>query len=488
MTDLEARLRKLDPAKEWAPWQPSPRDPWGAKWAGHLYRRAAFGGSWPQIQAAVKAGPEAAVEKLLAGGAGLEEFDQIMDAVAPGQPSPRRGGVQPEGGYDLEGWWLHRMVVTPHPLQERMTLFWHNHFATSVSKVRLPELMRDQNALLRRQALGKFDTLVQEISRDPAMLVWLDSNSNTKGRPNENYAREVMELFCLGVGNYTEKDVQEAARAFTGWHTNVNVEAGGTNGVKPAFTFRAALHDDDEKTVLGRTGNWDGTDVVKIVLGRPECARFVVRKLYRHFVGEDAVPPDSLLDPLADTFRSSGYDTAAVMKVIFRSRHFYSRFAHRQRVKGPVEYLVGLLRGLEAKLPSDAATGTLALATQGLGQTLFAPPSVKGWDGGTAWLNTATLLGRTNAAWRVLQEPGTAGVRLNPLGLLTKHAPGRDPAGQVAFLLDLLLQPDAGEVDEKATKLLAEYLGKGQPRGLSLDRRLREVLHAVACMPLAQMA
>ena len=218
MTDLEDRLRKLDPAKEWAAWQPSQQDPWGTKWAGHLYRRAAFGGSWPQIQAAVKAGPEAAVEKLLTGGAGLAEFDQILDAVAPGQPSPSpRRGVQGEGGIDLEGWWLHRMVLTPYPLQERMTLFWHNHFATSVAKVRLPELMATRTSS-SADTPGKFDARAGD-QRDPAMLVWLDSNSNVKGRPNENYAREVMELFCLGVGNSPRRMRRPPARSPAGTRT-----------------------------------------------------------------------------------------------------------------------------------------------------------------------------------------------------------------------------------------------------------------------------
>ncbi|HEY8506382.1 MAG TPA: DUF1800 domain-containing protein, partial [Gemmataceae bacterium] len=276
-----------------------------------------------------------------------------------------------------------------------MTLFWHNHFATSIAKVRLPLLMRDQNLLLREHALGKFGPLVQAVSKDPAMLVWLDSNSNVKGKPNENYARELMELFTLGVGNYTERDVREAARAFTGWHTNVNPQAGfniNDPRFKPAFTFQRALHDDGEKTVLGRTGKWDGDDVVRIVLGQPACARFIARKFYRDFVGEAVAPPDALIEPLADCFRKSDYDIADLLKTVLRSRHFYSDFAYRQRVKSPAEYVVGLLRGLGAELPAEAPGLSLPAAMQELGQTLFAPPSVKGWDGGGAWLNTATLL------------------------------------------------------------------------------------------------
>ena len=491
MTDLVAELDRLDPAREWEPWRPGPGDPWGLKWAGHLYRRAAFGGSWPELKAAVKAGPDAAVEALFAGGPGQAEFDQLMDAVAPGQSVPRQPGNTNADPYgvDLEGWWLHRMILTPHPLREKVTLFWHNHFATSIAKVRLPALMRDQNLLLRQHALGKFGPLVQAVSKDPAMLVWLDSNSNVRGKPNENYARELMELFCLGVGNYTEADVREAARAFTGWHTNVTTEGNFNPSTKPAFVFQRSLHDDGEKTVLGRTGKWDGGDVIRIVLDRPACARFIVRKLYRHFVSEAATPPDRLIEPLAERLRKSEYDVGDVLKVMLRSRHFYSVFAHRQRVKGPVEYTVGLLRGLEAKMPGEAVGLSLPAATQELGQTLFAPPSVKGWDGGQAWLNTATVLARHNLAWRLLQGAGGPhAVRLSPAALVNRHARSGDAGKQTAFLLDLLVQPDAGEVDDRARAKLTEFLAEGKPQGAALDRRIREAAHAVATMPLFQMA
>src|SRR5207248_3373592 len=216
-----------------------------------------------------------------------------------------------------------------HPLREKMTLFWHNHFATSLAKVQDPTLMFRQNCLLREHALGRFGPFLQAISRDGAMLVWLDSNSNVKGKPNENYAREVMELFSLGVGNYTEKDIREAARAFTGWHTD---------GV--GFRFNPALHDDGPKTVLGKTGDWDGTDVVRIILEQPACARFLVGKLYAFLVSETA-PPAALLEPLCESFRKSDYDVAGLVRTVLASRLFYSEHAFRKRVKGPVEYVLG---------------------------------------------------------------------------------------------------------------------------------------------------
>ncbi|MFO0849314.1 MAG: DUF1800 domain-containing protein [Gemmataceae bacterium] len=478
MTDLAAELAALDPTREWAAWQPSASDRWDLPKAGHLLRRAAFAGNWADLQAAVAAGPEAAVARLFAGGPGADEFDRVMDAVAPAASTVRQPGQPTDPlGVDLEGWWVHRMVLSPHPLRERMTLFWHNHFATSISKVKRPDLMRDQNQLFRTHALGKFGPLVQAVSKDPAMLVWLDSNSNVRGKPNENYARELMELFCLGVGNYSEADVREAARAFTGWHTNAEVDPnrGYNPQVKPAFVFARSLHDDGPKTVLGQTGKWDGADVVRVVLARPACPRFLARKLYRGFVGEAVTPPDALLQPLADRLRDTDLDVGDVLKVIFRSRHFYSRFAMRQRVKGPAEFTVGLLRMFDARLPAEPVGQSLSAALQELGQNLFAPPSVKGWDGGEAWLNTATVLARHNLAWRLLQgASGPHAVRLNPSG----------PAGadRVGYLLDLMLQPMPGEVDGRVRARLTEFVGPGG------DRRVREAAHAIATLPLFQMA
>ena len=472
-------LDRLDPAEAWAPWEPTAGDPWNRKWAGHLFRRAAFGASWPELEAALRDGPEAAVDRLLEGGAGQEDFDRVMDALAP---ETSQFQAQEANDGSLQAWWLHRMIQTTHPLREKLVLFWHDHFATSVLKVRQPALMTQQNILIRKHALGKFGPFLLEMSRDPAMLIWLDSNSNARGRPNENYARELMELFSLGVGHYAEADVREAARAFTGWHTD---------GRK--FTFNRAQHDGGPKVVLGRSGPLDGGDVVRIVLEEPAAARFLVRKLYRAFVSEGEPPPDRLIEPLADRYRSSGYDTADLVRTVLRSRLFYSGQAFRQRVKGPVEYVVGMLRALEAKPVEAAQQGmggspvpTLARLMDGLGQTLFAPPNVKGWPGGEAWLNSATLLARHNLAWKVVQGPqAPLGVRVNPASLVRKYAARRDPEGQVDFLLDALLQPGEGEVDGRRKRKLVEFLSPG---GSVPEDRLRETVHAALLMPEYQLA
>jgi uncharacterized protein (DUF1800 family) len=472
-------LTELDPVEAWKPWRPDAADPWGLKWAGHLYRRAAFAASWPELETAVRDGPEATIDRLFAGGPGHEDFDELMDALAPETPEAQQ--QQDFRNTRLQGWWLYRMILTPHPLQERLTLFWHNHFATSVAKVKSPALMKQQNLLLRKHALGKFGPFLLEVSKDPAMLVWLDSNSNVKAHPNENYAREVMELFSLGVGNYTEHDVREAARAFTGWHTAAD-----------RFSFNRLQHDDGVKTVLGRTGNWDGGDVVRIVVEQPAAALFLVRKLYRHFIGEGERPPDRLLEPLAERFRRSDYDVADLMGTLLRSRHFFSEHAYRQRIKSPAEYVVGMFRSFGVKPEGEGITEggfPLPAPLDGMGQTLFAPPNVKGWDGGPAWLNTATVLARHNFAWKFLDgAPGALGARVNPTGLVRQHAGEADYAGQVDFLLELLLQPGRGEASRSARRKLVEYLAQDRPTGPGLERSLRETIHSVMLMAEYQLA
>src|SRR5207248_557712 len=212
-------------------------------------------------------------------------------------------------------------------------LFWHNHFATSIGKVRSTSVMFRQNQALRRSALGNFGAMLADLCRDPAMLIWLDSNRNVKGGANENFARELMELFTLGVGHYSEQDVRETARAFTGWHTDGE-----------RFTYAPRFHDDSDKTILGRTGRWDGAEAQKLLLDQPAAALFIVRKLYRYLISETVEPPDALLEPLAARFRHSDYEIGDLVATILRSRHFFSEYAYRQRVKSPVDFVLGVVR------------------------------------------------------------------------------------------------------------------------------------------------
>jgi uncharacterized protein (DUF1800 family) len=416
------------------------------------------------------------------------------------------------------------MLHGGHPLREKMTLFWHNHFATSLVKVQDLNLMLRQNCLLREHALGRFGPMLQAISRDGAMLVWLDSASNVKGKPNENYARELMELFSLGVGHYTEKDVREAARSFTGWRTDAS-----------GFAFDTRLHDDGCKTVLGQKGHWDGGDVVRIVLEQPAAARFLVGKLYHYLISENTIPPDSLLEPLCESFRESDYDIAALVRTILASRHFYSDHAFRQRIKGPMEFVLGAVQAVYRRYGEEETDyrslpqQVLVNRVSAMGQSLFAPPNVKGWPGGASWLNTATVLERDNFAsalamgtlWPALEperSPERTAQRIPagvPEGLwhalrriaatvlpadtpddpepprafdparLLEEEPVTRPESVVGALWDLYLP---GGASPAASAKLQAFLAEGDPVGPALRRRVREAVCAILSMAEYQLA
>ncbi len=283
-------------------------------------------------------------------------------------------------GLELRAWWVQEMVATPSPLTERMALFWHNHFVSSQQKVRFARLMYGQNAMLRANALGNFGTLLHAASKDAAMLVYLDSAQNRKGQPNENFAREVMELFTLGEGHYTEQDVKEAARAFTGW--SLDRDTG-------QYVFRPRVHDQGSKTVLARSGNFDGDAVLDILLAQPATAEFITAKLWREFVSPDPDPRE--VKRIAQAFRGSGYDIKVALRGLLLSDAFWARENRGTLVKSPVEFVVGTLRQLEIAPPSGLP---FAIVSAGMGQNLFSPPNVKGWPGGNVWIDANTLLAR----------------------------------------------------------------------------------------------
>ncbi|HEX8202545.1 MAG TPA: DUF1800 domain-containing protein [Isosphaeraceae bacterium] len=424
---MNSSILMTDPERAWAPFEPGAGDPWDLARVAHLHRRAGFAAPWAVLQRDLKDGPTASINRLLEGepdagdGTPAREFATLLDGMA--------ARLGPSGGpARLQGIWLYRMIFTPHPLRERMTLFWHDHFATSITKVNNPALLQRQNAMLRAQALGSFRDLLGAMGTDPAMLAWLDATVNRKTHPNENYAREVMELFTLGRGHYTETDVQEAARAYTGRFV-----------VGEQYREVPAQHDDGPKTVLGRTGPLRGEDVDRILLEQPACAEFLCGKLFGLFVSEVDPPPAGLIAPLAAALRASGYDIRVPVARILRSRLFFDRAARWRRVKAPVEFAVGTIRALEVLRPTAPAEA-LAEACARMGQGLYAPPSVAGWDGGPAWINTATLLARSNFALALLSATdGTFGKRLDPRALAGRHA-GTSPEDVARFFIDLLVQ------------------------------------------------
>jgi uncharacterized protein (DUF1800 family) len=297
-------------------------------------------------------------------------------------------------GLELRGWWLTEMAATPSPLTERMTLFWHNHFVSAQPKVRYAQLMYRQNVLLRAHALGSFGTLLHAVARDPAMLIYLDGVQNRRGQPNENFAREVMELFTLGPGNYSETDIKEAARAFTGW----SLDPDGY-----VFMQRPFLHDGGEKTVLGRSGRLEGDDVLDQLLAQPATARFVVAKLWREFVAPE--PDPARLEAIAQSFRSSRYDIKTALRLLLNQPEVVAPAPAQLLVKSPVELVVGLVRQSGGTLTQPVGA---AIVVAQMGQNLFSAPSVRGWPGGEAWINTQTLLVRRQFATRVLAPPGAS--------------------------------------------------------------------------------
>ncbi|MFM0336571.1 DUF1800 domain-containing protein [Paraburkholderia fungorum] len=297
----------------------------------------------------------------------------------------------------LRAWWVREMASTPSPLTERMTLFWHNHFTSGQDKVQYPQQMALQNMLLRRDALGNFGELLHDVAKDPAMLQYLDGASNRKGKPNENFAREVMELFTLGEGHYTQQDVSEAARAYTGW--SLDPDTAG-------YVWRPNQHDDGEKTVLGQTGPFDGDQVLDILLARPETATFVTAKLWREFVSD--TPDAARIAPIAAQFRASHYDIKVALRGLFMSDAFWDDDNRGVLVKSPAEFVVGTLRAFDIGYDN---TAPFAAQIRTLGENLFYPPNVKGWPGGTAWINSSTLLARKQFVGQLFRATETASTR-----------------------------------------------------------------------------
>ncbi len=381
---------------------PFPEKLWDRKMAAHLLDRAGFGGTPVEIDVLVGMGPEKAVNSFIKADDDSDLFPR-SDLLMPEQrlvykqrekaaatEDERRevrrelGKVEGASMLDLRLWWLNRMRYTTAPLQEKATLFWHGHFATSNQKVNDSYLMWQQNDTLRRYALGKFPDMLKAMSRDPAMIRWLDLGDSRKNHPNENFAREVMELFSLGEGHYTEKDIQESARAFTGYRVNYE---------KGQFHFQEKDFDPGAKTFFEKTGPWTGDEIIDAIVAQPQCARFIGKKLWVFFVAEN--PSEETLSGIAELLISNGYDIGATLSTIFRSAAFYSPKVVHHQIKGPVQWMIQTTKMLEIPLPDSRV---LENSLSALGQVVFAPPNVKGWDGGRSWISASSLLYRYNLA------------------------------------------------------------------------------------------
>lgn len=449
----------------WARYVPSAEDPWDLRKVAHLHRRAGFGATRVELLRDLEASPEASVDRFLhPSGPSAQEVD-----AAEGLRQAARASSSVNL---LRVAWLHRILHGSDPLREKMTLFWHGHFATSIRKVESVTLMDEQVETLRTHSLGRFATLLGAIVADPAMLIWLDAAGSKKEKPNENLAREFLELFTVGPGHYVESDVRAAARAFAGW-----IRKPDAHRPDPPIVARDPEQvDKGEETFLGQTGRWGPDDIVRIVLGRPEAANFLVRKLYRYFVSETGEPAAELIEPLADELRGHEYAIDHLVEVILRSRHFYSAEAYRQRIKSPVSFSAGLVRMLEVP---RAALNPLALAAacDAQGQELFAPPNVKGWDGGRTWINSATLLERQNWAADAIWGRSDNGMSpFDPVAWAGRY--GLSPHQVANALIDFLLQDDLAP---QARALILQAGQNGSADGL------RKALQRLANCPDFQL-
>lgn len=437
-----------------------------ATWLAQLLRRAGFGFTPKEFKYYQSLGYDGTLDELLhpqkVDNSQLEKAitEQNFDFTNPS---------------DLRRWWLYRMVFTKRPLEEKMTLFLHGHFATSDRKVRNPHAMYLQNLLFRKYALGDFQQLLLNVSRDPAMIIWLDNQQNRKGKPNENYAREIMELFSLGIGNYTETDIKEAAKAFTGWQTNPS-----------GYFFNKGQHDFSTKTFLGNTGNFNGEDIVAILANRPQAAHFMAHKLITFFAYDD--PDKSFVEKVASAYKTNNHSLGAMLKVIFTDKTFKSDRAYHAKIKSPAELVVGTLKTLQIQqLDID-----LPQVMASMGQDLFHPPSVKGWDGGAAWVSSDTMMERFNFAARISStrlDELTASTK--PAELVDKH--GLKNAQQIVnYFVDLLVD---GDVPKRTRERLTEYVStdlNGAKTGMiedndTLNAKLRGLVHLIMTLPTYQL-
>ena len=466
------------------------RGQWNERLAAHLLRRAGFGGTASQVAALAGHGMDGAVDSLLVmpDAAGIAAPDDLYNADAQAQqlfPGGRPKAVddmqrraifkqirmgERRSILALQNWWLNRMLTTPAPLQEKMALYFHGHFTTaSIQKNVGPVMTFDQNQLFRANALGNLRDLTWKVSIDPAMLIYLDNARNLASHPNENYARELMELFTLGVDHYTEEDVRQGARAWTGWI--VDRRSGQAR-------FIPRRHDSGTKTYLGQTGNWTGSDVVNMIFRQPACATFFAGSLLNYFVYNN--PEPELVEAVASLLRTHDYELRPVLSTLLRSNLFYSARAYRALVKSPVEFVVGTHQAFG--LPQIGALGQRALVQ--MAQILFEPPNVAGWPGGANWLTSQTLLARENfVAGLVNSQEMQTGSWLDQIPMQASEAASQ--------LVHRILYDDASP---SAFAQLAEYLdgagtsALGTLSGENYQLRVRGAAYLTMAMPAYQLA
>jgi uncharacterized protein (DUF1800 family) len=453
---------------------------WTREAAAHLSRRAGFGGTPAEIDDLYALGLEGAVSRLV-------DYDSVSLTAYEASLAAKNYNVTTIRG--VQQWFLDRMAFSPRPLEEKMTYFWNLHWTSGIAKVQGVTLILNQNRTERQYAVGRLDDLVLKISQDPAMLVWLDNWLNRAGRPNENYGRELMELFTLGIGNYSETDVREVARALTGW-TLQNYR--GSDGYNSAtFLDNPSLHDTGSKTILGQTGAWDGADAIRIILDHSDSegsvsGRFIGAKLWTYFAYE--APPRHVVDELRDVYVSSNHSIREVVRWILLHPEFYEAHTRKTWVRSPVEYVVAAVRLTEATSDFDVAVRQLAA----MGQILFNPEDAKGWEWGESWMNTGTLFARATTVNTICTNRGTTGTRFDPARLLA----GRD-ASTAEKVVDILADRfNVADVSARVRASWIEYMnanddgsrGTWTNTSASVDKKVRGVVHLMLTGPAFHLA
>lgn len=490
-----------------------PLDPksFDKKKAQHLLQRAGFGGTANQAEALANLGLEKAVDYIVnykqlpdPKPTALDDYDKdiirpatqteretIRKARTSGDENmvemfrkerQRRQRADRKQISEMERWWMQRMISTPRPLEEKLTLFWHGHFATGYRTIENSYHMYLQNMFLRKHAMGNFkEDLVRGIIHDPAMIKYLNNHQNRKGSPNENLARELMELFTLGEGEgYTEDDIKEGARCLTGYTVEDD-----------AFAFRAQQHDTGTKRIFRRSGLYDGDDFVDLIFTRSTASTFVIEKLYRYFVNDlphgETTASKKYIRSLANLMKRKDWEIKPVIETIFLSEHFYDESNMNSIIKSPIQLIVQAVRSLNPP-QREKMIRTLAISSDLMGQRLFAPPSVKGWDGGRTWINTSTMFMRQNTLLYLLTgqkpdgEPWETGVHtFDAMQLVQGHT--RDSKSMVKYLLESLLNEDEPNRDRIAS--LQDYV-KTQQNNIN-NKTVTGVLTLITSMPEYQL-
>jgi len=449
-----------DPQWAWAPFAPDAKRPWDLRLAGHLLRRAGFGATWRELQDALRDGPERTVARLLQPKADVAAFNRSYDEY--------EADVDPESEStdSVRNWWLKRMIETPHPLQEKLTLFWQNHFVISRARGTHAASMAKQLQFVRAHALGRYGELVDGVVHGPAALVTMDGATNRKSQPSLAFAKDFLERLTVGPGHFSQTDVRGIARAFSGMMV-----------VHNRLRFMDHERDGSASKLFGREGVWNSHEAVKIAAEQPSVAPRIVTKLYRWLVSETTGPSDDLIAPLSESF-AKDYDVAKLVSTILRSNIFFSPSAYRQKVKSPVEFAVGIVRGMEANVSPEP----LGQALAEMGQDLCHPPTLDGWAGGAAWITQTTLIRRSNLAWAMLSGAAPYGEKINPGSVAKKHE-SASPEKAVRFFCDLFVQGDLGEPARRQLRETLSNAGSGDPAS-----EIRRLAQAVVTLPESQLA